>query len=521
MKKNIKEMTEYGPVRRLGDYLEACIHTHFTIEADQLLQSGRITREQRIALSNAIGSALDAFNQSMPAELKSMPMDSRNEVGMYSLSKALNGINAGFKQIVDWFKDEKKSTPVPKDTSMFRMLKVGGEAYVLLTYSNKWEDREGDIISKAAHQQFAKDVNEGGLRPQITPFHQPSLSEEFWLKVFSYFGHDIPKLNAIIKRVYRDTGSAIAEVDRVVYMNGFSIMVGKVYPDMMDVAERLAAMPDIGSSHGFVASDFKQRSNGSMIVDRYWSFEGSPLPRNRAANPLTALAFKEKSSMKVFTKKQKADLTKADSEFLRGLFGASRWEKIQDNYAELEPVLDGILAHKAMMDQPDDEDTEDTEETEGAAKSTVKKEIQETETPADAAPAETDTALAAVDVDAIAEKVLKAMNVDELKGLLGTIVQRLDAHEKKLEGVDDLEKAVEKTTKSIDERIAYELSPVSWLPGLKGLSPSESDATVAADQETAKEKATEGAPKAPDAPENKGDNMMQIGFWNQFPDLKP
>ena len=46
----------------LADYLEALIHREFTNRADDLFGMGRVTREERIALSNAIGDALDAFH---------------------------------------------------------------------------------------------------------------------------------------------------------------------------------------------------------------------------------------------------------------------------------------------------------------------------------------------------------------------------------------------------------------------------------------------------------------------------
>lgn len=46
----------------LADYLEALIHREFTNRADDLFGMGRVTREERIALSDAIGKALDAFH---------------------------------------------------------------------------------------------------------------------------------------------------------------------------------------------------------------------------------------------------------------------------------------------------------------------------------------------------------------------------------------------------------------------------------------------------------------------------
>lgn len=61
------EATEAGRTRTLqearnvGEWMEAQLHLMFTQIADGMFADGRLTREERIALSGAIGSALDAF----------------------------------------------------------------------------------------------------------------------------------------------------------------------------------------------------------------------------------------------------------------------------------------------------------------------------------------------------------------------------------------------------------------------------------------------------------------------------
>lgn len=76
----------------LGDWLESRIHLAFTTIADDLFGGGRVTREERIALSGAIGAALDAYRihveENAPAvyererwaEPKSTPMAESGEV---------------------------------------------------------------------------------------------------------------------------------------------------------------------------------------------------------------------------------------------------------------------------------------------------------------------------------------------------------------------------------------------------------------------------------------------------------
>lgn len=53
----------------LGNWLEARIHLAFTEIADYMFGDGRVTREERIGLSAAIGAALDAFNASVSENL--------------------------------------------------------------------------------------------------------------------------------------------------------------------------------------------------------------------------------------------------------------------------------------------------------------------------------------------------------------------------------------------------------------------------------------------------------------------
>lgn len=51
--------------RNAGNYLEALIHRRFSETADNLFGQGHLTREERIALSAAIGSGLEAFATSL------------------------------------------------------------------------------------------------------------------------------------------------------------------------------------------------------------------------------------------------------------------------------------------------------------------------------------------------------------------------------------------------------------------------------------------------------------------------
>lgn len=69
-----KEMTPQGPIMRMGDYLNATIHQTFTCVADDLYKHGFLNREERIALSGAIGEALDTFTKTVADNLAQRPV---------------------------------------------------------------------------------------------------------------------------------------------------------------------------------------------------------------------------------------------------------------------------------------------------------------------------------------------------------------------------------------------------------------------------------------------------------------
>lgn len=53
--------TEVDEARNVGEWFQSRIHLDFTTRADEMFGDGRLTKDERIALSNGIGSALDAF----------------------------------------------------------------------------------------------------------------------------------------------------------------------------------------------------------------------------------------------------------------------------------------------------------------------------------------------------------------------------------------------------------------------------------------------------------------------------
>jgi hypothetical protein len=60
-------LTAVREARNVGMWMESRIHLGFTCTADEMFGDGRLTREERIALSKGIGAALDAFTASVEA----------------------------------------------------------------------------------------------------------------------------------------------------------------------------------------------------------------------------------------------------------------------------------------------------------------------------------------------------------------------------------------------------------------------------------------------------------------------
>lgn len=61
-------MTDGEKAANMADWLESRLHREFTVIMDDLFGDGYLTREERIALSGAIGSSLDVFHTALNSE---------------------------------------------------------------------------------------------------------------------------------------------------------------------------------------------------------------------------------------------------------------------------------------------------------------------------------------------------------------------------------------------------------------------------------------------------------------------
>lgn len=64
----LESAREVQEARNIGQWIESRIHRDFTITADDMAGDGRLTREERIGLSSAIGDALAAFVTKLETE---------------------------------------------------------------------------------------------------------------------------------------------------------------------------------------------------------------------------------------------------------------------------------------------------------------------------------------------------------------------------------------------------------------------------------------------------------------------
>lgn len=134
--------------------------------------------------------------------------------------------------------------------------------------TNKWLDRDGEILTDAAHREFVKYLDEN-----------PDEAPELW--------------------TWHTPGTARAnKADWWDYANGFMVYSGKLEETEAKAYLELekAEREQVGMSHGFWVLERK----GNLIT-RYRTFEVSELPLAKAANPFTDFQTINKENTDMFT----------------------------------------------------------------------------------------------------------------------------------------------------------------------------------------------------------------------------
>lgn len=161
--------------------------------------------------------------------------------------------------------------------------------------SNNFRDRDEEIITDAAHKDFVEYLDDGGTPPELWYWHIP--------------------------------GSRWGVADWWDYSDGVLAMSGTVDAGMEGVAEKMAEDDSLGVSHGF---RYTYHDDGDGLIGWYRTFEVSPLPWSKAANPWTGFSTiaKEMEAMQ-FTPEKRAEAVDK--------FGEARvagWESVATETAD-------------------------------------------------------------------------------------------------------------------------------------------------------------------------------------------
>jgi hypothetical protein len=144
-------------------------------------------------------------------------------------------------------------------------------------YSNNFKDRDGEIITEAAHKEYINWAASGGVYPELWLWHTP--------------------------------GTRFGQADWLDYADGFTHASG-----LVDDADRAVAVvgalrdKELGVSHGMLCS---QQGN---LITKYRSFEISVLPLERASVWTTSFDIAGKETQMAFTPEKRTFLVSAMGE---------------------------------------------------------------------------------------------------------------------------------------------------------------------------------------------------------------
>ncbi len=146
---------------------------------------------------------------------------------------------------------------------------------------------------------------------------------------------------------WHEPGLKWGQSDWVDYVDGFLMFGGTIDPGFERVAEKVAADPNLGISHGY-GYTYSDQKNG--IIGWYRTFEISPLPMSKAANKWTGLALIQKEVAMEFSADKRPDaVAKYGEDFVKEMEGE------RDVQAKI--VADLKIESKQGDDPPADEST--------------------------------------------------------------------------------------------------------------------------------------------------------------------
>lgn len=141
------------------------------------------------------------------------------------------------------------------------LFKSNGQLQWVGVPTNKFQDRQKDILSDAAHKKFVKMLKSGEAEmPVLFPWHTGEVGITTWVD-------------------YDDRGFLVA-----------GGVIHKQYEDFVINLITNTTEP-LGMSHGMWNKDIKRDKNEPNVIIEYKSFEFSFLPHSQAANLLTSFKY--------------------------------------------------------------------------------------------------------------------------------------------------------------------------------------------------------------------------------------
>jgi hypothetical protein len=254
--------------------------------------------------------------------------------------------------------------------------------------TNKWKDRDGDILVDSAHVEFNEFLD---ANPQYAP--------ELW--------------------TWHTPGTARKhKADWWDYYKGFFLYSGPLTEE--EGLEYKETNEPIGMSHGFYVIE----KVGRFIL-KYRTFEVSELPLESAANPFTSFQIKEEQKS-MFSQRKRA--------YLVNRFG-------EDKVKQLEGDVD---AREKALQEMNVEWKEVNEQYETEIENTLSEKIAEA---------------SKTTVESIVSEVVKALNVDQLREVLGSLNEEVKEVKSFGEKIDNLQEQIDALKVAEDERVAKALTP--------------------------------------------------------------
>lgn len=177
--------------------------------------------------------------------------------------------------------------------------------------SNNFQDTDGDIISKEAHEKYVAFLDaHPEMAPAFITWHTPGTMRkslpDFWA-----------------------------------FENGFLIMSGPLTEPEAEKLIKAGSTIDLGMSHGTFV--LRRDPNDSRVVTDYLTYEVSDLPRENAANPFTAIETMAKEAN---------NMNKLD--FLAQYVGEDRAKELMAQTEQAQKALQDQGVMSKSTDKPDD-----------------------------------------------------------------------------------------------------------------------------------------------------------------------